>query len=252
MNRLRTLFPVLGLILVVMACNEDDETVQSPINPNPQPLQLVIGASIDDSALTYNTTYANIAGTTLQFTRVAFYMSEFSFQRGDDESVSSDSATVLLKDGDFSESYILAEVPNEGFNELSFFVGLPNAINHADPTLASAPLDDPSLHWNWNPSLGYLFARIEGRYDSNTDGVITNADDQFQYHAATNNLYTRVSLNIASAPTESEIYGPVLISLDMRMLFNGINIPQSSISHGATDENIQMMNNFESAMQAGQ
>lgn len=238
--------------MLVMACDNDDEAVLSPTNPNPQPLQLIVGVSVDDSVLTYNTTYADIGGTTLQFTRVAFYMSEFSFRRGDDESVSADSATVLLKDGDFSESYILNEVPNEGFNELTLFIGLPDAINHADPTMAEAPLDDPSMHWNWNPSLGYLFARIEGRYDSNMDGVITNEDDQFQYHAATNDLFTRVSLDIASTPTESDIARPLVVSIDMRMLFNGINIPQSPISHGETEETIQLMNNFESAMQAGQ
>ena len=42
---------------------------------------------------------------------------------------------------------------------LRFKVGVPNDLNHMDRATAPAPLDQTSLHWNWQN--GYKFARLD-------------------------------------------------------------------------------------------
>lgn len=53
---------------------------------------------------------------------------------------------------------------------LSFTLGVPFELNHANPLKASAPLDDSAMHWHWRS--GYKFLRA---------GVET-ADDGFWFH----------------------------------------------------------------------
>lgn len=42
---------------------------------------------------------------------------------------------------------------------IRFTLGVPSSLNHADRATASAPLDQTSLHWNWQN--GYKFARLD-------------------------------------------------------------------------------------------
>lgn len=56
---------------------------------------------------------------------------------------------------------LLARVPETDYRGLRFVVGVPFAMNHADPLSASAPLDDTSMHWHWRS--GYKFLRAGAR-----------------------------------------------------------------------------------------
>lgn len=61
-------------------------------------------------------------------------------------------------------------LPAGEYRGLLFTVGVPFELNHADPLLAAAPLDDTAMHWHWRA--GYKFMRA---------GVRT-ADDGFWFH----------------------------------------------------------------------
>ncbi len=244
-------YMALFAILLIWGCTNDDEAVQPPENPNPQPLQLNVGISVDDVPFSYDAVYTNFGGTTVKFDRVAFYMSQFSFQRGQEDPVETDSITVFLKDDDAVESFIFTEVPNEGFNSMRLFIGLDPVTNAGNPLTAPHPLDVESMTWGWNPGAGYKFARFTGRYDSNGDGEITNDDDMFDYHCATDELFTEVDLDIENPPG-SETNQPVLLKLDLRSLFEGIDISANSMSHGAEAPNAAIMANFTVALEAAQ
>ncbi len=45
------------------------------------------------------------------------------------------------------------------YKGIAFSVGLPDAMNHADPTMAKAPLDTMAMHWSWAD--GYRFLRLD-------------------------------------------------------------------------------------------
>jgi uncharacterized repeat protein (TIGR04052 family) len=61
-------------------------------------------------------------------------------------------------------------VASGDYTALQFTLGVPFEINHLDPLLAEAPLDDAAMHWHWRG--GYKFLRA---------GVRT-ADDHFWIH----------------------------------------------------------------------
>lgn len=49
------------------------------------------------------------------------------------------------------------------YRGLRFTVGVPFALNHADPALAAAPLDQTTMHWHWQA--GYKFLRAGVKRD---------------------------------------------------------------------------------------
>lgn len=56
---------------------------------------------------------------------------------------------------------IKGTVPQGIYTGLRFTLGVPEDLNHGDPTTLGAPLGDMGLHWSWQS--GFLFTRIEGR-----------------------------------------------------------------------------------------
>ncbi|WP_223635548.1 MbnP family copper-binding protein [Corallococcus sp. EGB] len=56
---------------------------------------------------------------------------------------------------------IKGTAPQGDYTGLRFTLGVPEDLNHGDPTTLGAPLGDMSLHWSWQS--GFLFTRIEGR-----------------------------------------------------------------------------------------
>jgi uncharacterized repeat protein (TIGR04052 family) len=61
-------------------------------------------------------------------------------------------------------------LPIGEYRGLLFTIGVPFELNHSDPLLAAAPLDDTAMHWHWRA--GYKFMRA---------GIRT-ADDGFWIH----------------------------------------------------------------------
>ncbi len=48
---------------------------------------------------------------------------------------------------------------SENFQAIRFVVGVPFELNHQNPLIASAPLNESSMHWHWQG--GYKFVRAE-------------------------------------------------------------------------------------------
>ena len=63
-------------------------------------------------------------------------------------------------------AYVVGSVRPGEYKGLRFTVGVPFDRNHANPLTASAPLDDPAMHWHWRS--GYKFIRAGVR--TGTDG----------------------------------------------------------------------------------
>jgi len=54
---------------------------------------------------------------------------------------------------------VLGDLPAGDYQGLRFTIGVPFALNHADPTLAPAPLNNTAMFWNWQG--GYKFIRFD-------------------------------------------------------------------------------------------
>ncbi|HEY8378760.1 MAG TPA: MbnP family copper-binding protein [Nannocystis sp.] len=53
---------------------------------------------------------------------------------------------------------------SHGFAGIRFTIGVPPDLNHADPTLLPAPLNDTTLSWTWN--FGHIFLAAWGEFGS--------------------------------------------------------------------------------------
>ncbi|QYM79854.1 hypothetical protein K0B96_04335 [Horticoccus luteus] len=134
------------------------------------------------------------AGMKLRVTRLAALLSGAVLTKSD--------GTVVRLDGQFgfidAESgrlaWTLRGVPAGDYAGLGFQVGVPTAVNHADPGQWPAghalnPLVD-RLHWSWQG--GYVFFALEGRW---RDGATpdTATERGFSYHVATEARLMRVN-----------------------------------------------------------
>lgn len=69
-----------------------------------------------------------------------------------------------------TNTVLRGSLPGGEYRGLLFTIGVPFELNHGDPLLAAAPLDDTAMHWHWRA--GYKFMRA---------GIRT-ADDGFWIH----------------------------------------------------------------------
>lgn len=56
---------------------------------------------------------------------------------------------------------VLGSAPAGVYTGLSFRLGVPFSLNHGDPIRAQPPLNDSTMHWNWQG--GYKFLRLDGK-----------------------------------------------------------------------------------------
>lgn len=70
---------------------------------------------------------------------------------------------------------VVGKVPAGEYDGLSFVIGVPFDLNHADPAVAASPLNLTALHWNWQG--GYKFVRIDGDAQGSSA-----AADGFRFH----------------------------------------------------------------------
>ncbi len=117
----------------------------------------------------------------------------------------------------------------------------------SDPTLAEAPLNDPSMHWAWNPAAGYKFLLMEGRVDDDGDGVVDASDPTFTYHCATDDLLTEDVLDFhADIVAGATLSKHVEIQVDV--LMTGIDVVATPVGMGAEAVNQALMQNLASAI----
>lgn len=130
-----------------------------------------------------------------------------------------------------------------GFDSLWFNVGVPETLNHADPTLpaADSPLNIANvdgMHWGWNP--GYIFVKIEGRIDTLADGV-ENFDKTFSYHLGGDTLFRTTSpiklswMEYSANKFRSNLYFDFSVFFDESN--DPLNVKSESFTHSALSQN---------------
>lgn len=73
---------------------------------------------------------------------------------------------------------VRGHAPPGDYNGLVFEIGVPEAVNHQDPTLAAAPLNVTALTWPWRN--GHMFTTIDMETSGGADGP--NAATGFTIH----------------------------------------------------------------------
>jgi uncharacterized repeat protein (TIGR04052 family) len=102
---------------------------------------------------------------------------------------------------------------------IRFTVGVPFELNHANPLLAKAPLDDSAMHWHWRS--GYKFLRA---------GVTTESDGFWVHLGSTGCKGTIQNISGCQSPNRVTVelsgFSPEnkQIDVDLAALFEGVDL----------------------------
>ncbi len=104
------------------------------------------------------------------------------------------------------------------FTGIRFTVGVPFELNHANPLLAAAPLNDAAMHWHWRS--GYKFLRA---------GVVTENDGTWLHLGSTACNGTVQDIRSCDAPNRIVVellhFAPSdRVGMDLSALFAGVDL----------------------------
>ena len=145
-------------------------------------------------------------------------------------------ASAQCLDGDPDMHSVLhVAVPEGTYRGLTFTVGVPEALNHADPLVAWPPLDRLAMHWAWVD--GYRFLRVEVmRQDDVPLSVhLGSVDCDVTDKATTCDRSNRPAVELAEFDPETDA-----VAVDLSALFEGSDLTMDSAGcvAGASDDTV--------------
>lgn len=166
--RMRTSL-ILLLALPISSCGDDG---------GGDPVEIRLSAMVGTEAFECGTTYAGLGADASDLTPfdLRFYVHDVRLVtregeeipvRLDDDGMWQNGEVALLdfENGcgdmgnvDLNDTIRGTAAPGE-YHGIRFRLGVPEELNHADPTAAGAPLNLTALWWNWNG--GYKFIRLD-------------------------------------------------------------------------------------------
>lgn len=114
---------------------------------------------------------------------------------------------------------VRGKVRGGGHSGLRFRLGVPESLNHENPLVAEAPLNDPAMHWHWKS--GYKFLRA---------GVTRNADGYWLHLGSARCEGTIHDIRGCRSPNRAAVElpdyepGAHVVVLDLRELFDAIDL----------------------------
>lgn len=217
-------------IFVLAACQKEENNPITDTPPaNMEPRATIIadphhmwGTEPFELGQTYN-----VNGTDIQIDEFRFYLSNFKAMPLQGDGV--DLGGVILVDASSEDMLTIAGTDETFIHDFEFYLGLDYDTNHADPTLAEAPLNNPGMHWSWNPDAGYKFIKIEGKSDVDGDGIF----EPFSIHAATDAVQRTIIQTVMLDVAEGN--NMVHMKMDYQAALAGVDFTSLSATHGASD-----------------
>jgi cytochrome c peroxidase len=210
--------PSLGLALTFALLSA------RPVAASGGTLQLDFVSAWADQDLPRAAWPAALARPELRLERLDFLVSGLALRRADGSWLESADWYGLVRQTQSSVLPPATGLPAETFTGIRFDIGLPAAINAADP--APWPVghalhpDTSGLHWGWQG--GYVFLALEGKWKTSSP-----KPTGFSFHLATDTNRTRVEL-----PVTLTGGGPLTLrlSLDVATLLEGIDFERDGTS----------------------
>jgi uncharacterized repeat protein (TIGR04052 family) len=218
---------------------------------NRVPVTIQFAASVGGEDFACGQTYANqgTAGTTVTPRDFRFYVQDVRLinAAGQDVPVTLDvrspwqSATVALLDfedgqgaclgGDAGiNSMITGTVPAGDYVGVVFRNGVPEDLNHDDPTTLPAPLQSPGMHWSWLSGFRFMRAQL-----SQSGGA---AQQAFEPGSTGCSGDPAAGTVVCSRPNRNEVrlsgFSPTTntVVADIGAIFAQLNLTQTNECHG--------------------
>lgn len=232
----------LGAIGVLSSCSKDEvEEAHDHLVGAPHANTVVAfsmsytraGAPFDKAVQ-----FTDGAGTPVLVTNLKFFLGQPAFLDDAGDSVAAFPARnylVDLDDGGLVRN--IGELDGH-LHVMSIGVGLDSATNHTDPTLSPEPMASSGLWWGW--AGGYQFLVLEGKYDSDGDGLVEGSDMPFEFHCGMDTAFRRVDLTVhTDAHTGGNVIIPLNLSIDS--LFSGLDVATQPVVHMVNDISLGLM-----------
>lgn len=236
----RTLSLILLSAITLTACNKEDELHTSEeIDPNRKGnLKIEFDNRVGNLNLVLDSLfYYNSFNQNYSISRFDYFISNIVLinENGSKYVIPQDSSYFLLKESIPSSREInLKNIPEGNYTGIEFIVGVDSLRSTMSLDKRTGALDPggeaAGMYWTWNS--GYIFLKLEGRFDDTTDSIIT--PQMFQYHIGgfggmnnrmMNNI-KNISLNFAEEKAEVRasygLEGPqVHLYVDASKMLNG-------------------------------
>lgn len=181
-----------------------------------QPVEIRFDARVGGEPARCGQAYANVgtAKAGLRFQDIRLYVSavklidaqgkEVTVTLTPDDQWQSDLVTLLdfenatgnCNGNEGTNMVVRGTVPEGSYRGLVFDIGVPQAVNHQDPTLAAAPLNVTAMTWPWR--IGYKFTGIDLETSGGHGGA--NAATGFSIHLGSTNCGEGSPMTAPSAP----------------------------------------------------
>ncbi|MEE9440235.1 MAG: MbnP family protein [Saprospiraceae bacterium] len=204
-------FLLVFLIPFLFSACKDDKAGQ---------LEIVYKLQYDGSPLVMFQEYEYPDGRKIEFTRFSFYTSDVKLDQEVLKDVEFHNLTVNNVDLDGATngySWIIDDVPSGDYDNLIFNIGLTEDQNSKTPEDFSTdhPLARSAEHWfNWN---SYVFAKVEGKIDTNTDG---EKNQSIALHLGSNSAKRSISLS-KNTTISSDEKAVIEVTIDLYDFFGG-------------------------------
>ena len=223
--------------LGLLACKKDSE--DPPVTPTTGTLKVGWGFHWGGPDLALDSTYTDDFGHAIAIHELRYMVCNMQFKQGTTVPGAFPNACLLFTAEEEGVA-TLGDLSPATFDSLQITLGLDSAMNHGDPSTASEPLNDTTMHWGPGTTNGYYFLVIEGQVDDDGDGVVDASDPAFSYRCATDGLSHRITRAAPYAVTAGSTT-IVHMHIQVNELMAGIDVLNNLTAIGAQPINQQLM-----------
>lgn len=231
MNQYKYLIFLFFTLILFGACDKD-ECSDAPFN-------LSFSTNINQDQLVLNDVlYDDYMERKYRVELLKFYLSNCFMEKQDGTLIPIVDVALV----DYASATPLSidiDVETGNYINLHFAVGLDSLMNASDPVDfdSSHPLSIVNnTYWSWASK--YKFFMLEGRVDSQSDGI---PDATFSYHSGFNSLYREITISLNDFNISSD-GASVLLELNLESVLNGeagvIDFVSEPFSHSENDYEI--------------
>jgi hypothetical protein len=187
--------------------------------------------------------YVDEQGHLYKLDRIRFLLSDLQVVNDEMEVLATYPMQLLVDAAQPLNDFALGSLTASHAHKINFAMGLHAPLNQADPDTCAAPLNEPDMHWGLAPNEGFWFMVLEGRWDSDNNGVVDATDAPFSYRCGTAAL---LRTGWAIMHTEIPDGGTLTVTaaVDMERLMGGVDVATNATAHGDTPLNVQLMDSL--------
>lgn len=231
MKKHSSIFSAFALLLLLSftSCKKDEKGT----------IILNFKGKVDNENLTLRSSKFNPGnGSKVNIETLKFYLSNIIL-------IKEDNTEVLLKDVafiDFENNHtsnttngetITIETETGNYKGIKMGFGVDGTKNNADPSVykEEEPLSIyKGMHWSWNT--GYIFMKLEGKFD--TDTAVNILSQDYLFHTGLNDLYTTQTFN-KNFQIKNKETKTLNFNIDAKKMFhstnNSIDLSSESFTH---------------------